>query len=482
MKKINYIVIILMLFLLGISNAKAADYEYYCTKEAATQLAKIIYKEVGTDSAINSEDNFFMKLSTAAVSINNANSKSGNSFYEKIYNLTDSNYDGYSKYKDQSFESVVPSSKRNEMLYIAELVLTGKYTFPSNMTLQASKEIVENYGTVWSSVENKDGYKDIYFGYEQGNLSSTNIYNETLEDNSVTHYKKIASDLENIGYSSYTVNNVCSAYSSPIANNTTTGNTETNYDPGVCANPEILRVVYFFTILIDIVKIVVPLGLIIFGLIDFSKAAISSDEGAQKKSGQLFLKRLLYGVLIFAIPWIIEVLMVTIGNLTEDNATTNFTDCLENANSSCIEALDSGNITTVRETCDVPNDFKFPDDEDEIKPTHTGSCWQCNSPSSIYDWDVSGNDTACKSGWHASGKSPENCPVNKCWYCTGVPDYAWSSGMPSKTCNGGIWQATLKSQGSCNVNSNSSSGSSGHSNSPNLNGGMDDKFHTTTRD
>ena len=96
----------------------------------------------------------------------------------------------------------------------------------------------------------------------------------------------------------------------------------------VCAHSEVLKVIYFIMTLIDIVKIIIPIALIVFGLIDFSKAAISSDEKVQKKSGQLFLKRLLYGILVFTIPWIVEVLMVTLGNLLEDNDTMNFTDCL----------------------------------------------------------------------------------------------------------------------------------------------------------
>ena len=126
----------------------------------------------------------------------------------------------------------------------------------------------------------------------------------------------------------------------------------------VCTNPDILRVIYFFMLIIDIVKIIVPIALIIFGIIDFSKAVISSDEKSQSKTVNLFLKRLLYGVLIFAVPWIVEVLMVTLGNLLEsEDDMGNFTDCLENANSECIDAIDSNNINTIKEVCDVPENF-----------------------------------------------------------------------------------------------------------------------------
>lgn len=94
-----------------------------------------------------------------------------------------------------------------------------------------------------------------------------------------------------------------------------------------CTNPDILKVIYFFQLIIDIIKIIIPIGLIIMGMIDFSKSVITNDENAQKKSTNLFIKRVIYGVLIFIVPWIVETLMIWLGNITEE---VNFTDCLEN--------------------------------------------------------------------------------------------------------------------------------------------------------
>lgn len=94
-----------------------------------------------------------------------------------------------------------------------------------------------------------------------------------------------------------------------------------------CTNPDILRVIYFFLLLIDIVKIIIPIALIIYGMIDFSKAIITSDEKFQKKTVSLFFKRILYGVLVFATPWVVEVFMEALGDLT---AGINFTDCIKN--------------------------------------------------------------------------------------------------------------------------------------------------------
>ena len=106
-----------------------------------------------------------------------------------------------------------------------------------------------------------------------------------------------------------------------------------------CENPDILRVIFFGKELINIVKIVVPIALIILGMIDFSKSVVSNDEAANKKNTILFFKRILNAVLIFAVPWIVETIIVTIGDLAEG---VNITDCLQNANEAKIAELDEG--------------------------------------------------------------------------------------------------------------------------------------------
>lgn len=73
-------------------------------------------------------------------------------------------------------------------------------------------------------------------------------------------------------------------------------------------------------------------------MIDFSKGVVATDEGAQKKVIKIFVKRVIYAVLIFAVPWIVKTVMVNLGNLTEG---VNFTDCLENANKDSIAKYDA---------------------------------------------------------------------------------------------------------------------------------------------
>lgn len=306
-----------------------------CDTRTAEQLAKIVYHEVGADTAKNADDNFFQRLTTASVVLNNANNKSGSSMYEKLINLTDNNYYGYSSYKNNSFSSEVPQNKQGEMLYIAELVLSEKYNVPKNMTLQASKSIVSNYGTIWTYVENP-GYDDVYFGYEGSKLSDTNVFNTKLSNTTVDYYKKLAKTYEKSIYN-VTSSTVCSTSTKTPTSSGTTAAKDNSTIIDACTNPDILRVIYFGRLIVDIVKIVIPIGLIIMGMIDFSKSVVSSDEGAQKKNITLLGKRIIFAILVFAVPWIVETLMISLGNLTEG---VNFTDCLENANSEKIAELE----------------------------------------------------------------------------------------------------------------------------------------------
>lgn len=342
-KRILLSILLMLMLILGVNSVNASS----CDRQTAEQLAKIVYNEAGSDSAKNSEDNFFQKVTTASIVLNNANNKSGSTMYEKMLNLTDNNYQGYSGYKNNSFSSEVPQSKQGEMLYIAELVLTGKYNVPVNIIYQASKGIVTGSGaTIWTYVENpSEGFIDIYFGYTGDSLKKTDVFGNTLSDTSVEYYKKLANSYKKSSYS-VTSSTVCNGNVSinPSSNNNSNNNSNKNdkKSEGIvdaCTNPDILKVIYFAKLILDIVKIVIPIGLIIMGMIDFSKSVVTSDDGIQKKNMKLFIKRIIYAVLVFAVPWIVETLIVNLGNLTDG---VNFTDCLENAESECIEKLENG--------------------------------------------------------------------------------------------------------------------------------------------
>ncbi len=79
-----------------------------------------------------------------------------------------------------------------------------------------------------------------------------------------------------------------------------------------CQHPTILRVLYFAYLFWEILAVVIPIGLIIMLMVDFTKAVVISKENEQVKSMKLVSKRIMYAVLIFATPWLVSLVMTTL--------------------------------------------------------------------------------------------------------------------------------------------------------------------------
>lgn len=60
---------------------------------------------------------------------------------------------------------------------------------------------------------------------------------------------------------------------------------------------------------LNIIKIVVPIILIGFGIFDFTKAVFASSEDDMKKAQQNFIKRLVIAILIFFVPVIVDLIL-----------------------------------------------------------------------------------------------------------------------------------------------------------------------------
>lgn len=58
-----------------------------------------------------------------------------------------------------------------------------------------------------------------------------------------------------------------------------------------------------------IIRILIPILLIVFGMVDFGKAVLAQDEQNMKKAQSTFMKRLIIGVIIFFVPTIINLLL-----------------------------------------------------------------------------------------------------------------------------------------------------------------------------
>lgn len=82
-----------------------------------------------------------------------------------------------------------------------------------------------------------------------------------------------------------------------------------------CGPAGLLRVLYFFKLILDIVFIIVPIGLIVMLIIDFAKMTISGDESVQKKMFNVATKRLLTAVIVFFVPMIVSIVNEILGDL-----------------------------------------------------------------------------------------------------------------------------------------------------------------------
>lgn len=78
-------------------------------------------------------------------------------------------------------------------------------------------------------------------------------------------------------------------------------------------------------VIIRIICIIVPVVLVIICSIDFAKAVISQDNDALKKALSLSFKRLLAGVIIFLLPFVISFIMQLVGGGDYERAGVNGT-------------------------------------------------------------------------------------------------------------------------------------------------------------
>jgi len=74
-------------------------------------------------------------------------------------------------------------------------------------------------------------------------------------------------------------------------------------------------------------KIVIPLLLIIFGMIDLGKAVISSDEKEIKNATTSIMRRLIAAVVIFFIPTIVGAVFNLVDNFDNDKETADYDIC-----------------------------------------------------------------------------------------------------------------------------------------------------------
>lgn len=98
----------------------------------------------------------------------------------------------------------------------------------------------------------------------------------------------------------------------------------------ICANENLQPVWSLVGTIINIIWIGIPIILIVLGSIDLGKAVISSKEDEVKKAKKAFINRLLYAVAVFAVVWLVTILLDFVGGLgLDDTNTTGWKACWE---------------------------------------------------------------------------------------------------------------------------------------------------------
>lgn len=72
-------------------------------------------------------------------------------------------------------------------------------------------------------------------------------------------------------------------------------------------DPESIR--YMVNEVLNVIRIIAPILIILFGTIDFAKAVIAGKQDNMKKAQSDFVKRLIAGVAIFLIPTLVDIIM-----------------------------------------------------------------------------------------------------------------------------------------------------------------------------
>ena len=98
---------------------------------------------------------------------------------------------------------------------------------------------------------------------------------------------------------------------------------------GTEGNAGIRKAARIIGYVIAIAKWVVPMILIIFGIVDFTKASISSDDKALSKAASSLLKRVVAGLIVIFIPTIAIAILnfIEVSKGITDESNPNFAAC-----------------------------------------------------------------------------------------------------------------------------------------------------------
>ena len=92
------------------------------------------------------------------------------------------------------------------------------------------------------------------------------------------------------------------------------------FQMAVMCEGDILTIVSAIKFVFTLIQWAIPLALIVLGTIDMFKAMTSGDEKKTKEAQKTFIRRLIYAVVAFLIPFIISLVFTFVGKMIADDA------------------------------------------------------------------------------------------------------------------------------------------------------------------
>ena len=80
---------------------------------------------------------------------------------------------------------------------------------------------------------------------------------------------------------------------------------------------DLSSIIKYIKTILTIFQIVVPIIFIIWGTIDMLKGIISGDEKKIKETRTMLIKRLIYALLVFLVPWMVNLLITILGGSSD---------------------------------------------------------------------------------------------------------------------------------------------------------------------
>ncbi len=91
----------------------------------------------------------------------------------------------------------------------------------------------------------------------------------------------------------------------------------------------VIRIIKFGVI--PLIQIVIIVALIVFLILDFGKAVMAGKEDEIKAAQKLAIKRIIYAVVVFLVPWIVNVAFGLLDNSGEGGEYKSPLSCYANA-------------------------------------------------------------------------------------------------------------------------------------------------------